>query len=131
MTAWWTDMSTTGNITRARLPATPGPRWRLRFRRRCRLRPQCGAASAADRDPSRRLFDGIQIGDRVNGLRFECTGGWPVHFFRKIAVAVAALAAAAVPVCASAETAAAPAAVQAPRLAGHSVADFYRGRNDY
>src|SRR4051812_7346726 len=124
MTAWWTDMSTTGNITRARLP-----RPRLRLLSRFRLRRQCGAASAADRDPSKRVFDGTQIGDRVIGLRFECTGRWPVHFFRKIAVAAAALTAAAAPVRASAETAAAPTAVQAAPVAGQGVADFYRGRN--
>ena len=67
----------------------------------------------------------------MTGLRFECTGRWPVHFFRKIAVAGTALVAAAAPVCASAETAAAPTAVQAPPQAGQGVADFYRGRNGY
>ena len=30
----------------------------------------------------------------MNRLRFECTGRWPVHFFGKIALAAAALAAA-------------------------------------
>jgi murein L,D-transpeptidase YcbB/YkuD len=51
-----------------------------------------------------------------------------VHFFRKLAIAAAALAAAG-PSCAFAETAPAPAAVRSP--AGQGVADFYRGRSDY
>jgi murein L,D-transpeptidase YcbB/YkuD len=62
----------------------------------------------------------------VTGLRIECTGRWPVHFFWKIAVAAAALIAVAAPACAEAEAATAPAAI-----AGQGVADFYRGRNDY
>ena len=60
-------------------------------------------------------------------LRSECTGRWPVHFFRKIGIAAVALTAA-VPTCAAAE--AAP-AVQAAPVRGQSVAEFYRGRNDY
>src|SRR5260221_12338618 len=131
MTAWWTDMSTTGNIMPARLPVTPGPRSRLRRLRRCRCRLRRGAASAADRDSSKRVFDGIQIGDRVTGLRFKCTGRWPVHFFGEIALPVAALVAAAAPVCASAESAAPTLAVQTPRVVGQNAADFYRGPNDY
>ncbi len=67
----------------------------------------------------------------MTGLRFKCTGRWPVHFFGKIALPVAALVAAAAPVCASAESAAPPLAVQTPRVVGQSAADFYRGRNDY
>jgi len=60
-------------------------------------------------------------------LRSECTGRWPVHFFKKIGIAAAALTAA-VPTCASAQ--AAPAAQSMP-VRGQSVADFYRARNDY
>jgi len=63
----------------------------------------------------------------VTVLRSECTGRWPVHFFRKIGIAAVALTAA-VPTCAAAE--AAP-AVQAAPVRGQSVAEFYRGRNDY
>jgi murein L,D-transpeptidase YcbB/YkuD len=63
----------------------------------------------------------------VTVLRSECTGRWPVHFFRKIGIAAAVLTAA-VPTCASAS--AATAAQSAP-VRGQSVADFYRGRNDY
>jgi murein L,D-transpeptidase YcbB/YkuD len=66
----------------------------------------------------------------VIGLRFECTGRWPVHFFGKMALAIAVFVAGAAPVCASAETDAASATVQIPRVAAQSVADFYRGRND-
>src|SRR3954451_12240687 len=122
-------MSTTGNIITAPLPATPGPRSRLRRLRRCRL--QCGAASAASPDPSRQGFDGTKFGERVIALRFECTGRRPVHFFGKIAAAVAAFVATATPVCASAASAAPPPAVPAHPVVGQSVADFYRGRNDY
>jgi murein L,D-transpeptidase YcbB/YkuD len=53
-----------------------------------------------------------------------------VHFFRKIAIAAAALAAA-VPACADAESAPAPVAVQSRLVSGQGVADFYRGRSDY
>ncbi|MEA3081988.1 MAG: L,D-transpeptidase YcbB [Sphingomonadales bacterium] len=63
-------------------------------------------------------------------LRSECTGRWPVHFFEKIAIGVAALAVA-VPTCANAEMAPAPAAVQGQTVRGQGVADFYRGRSDY
>lgn len=62
------------------------------------------------------------------GLRSECTGQRPVHFFRKFAIAAAALVAA-VPTCAFADVA--PAAVQAAPVRSQSVADFYRARNDY
>jgi murein L,D-transpeptidase YcbB/YkuD len=64
----------------------------------------------------------------VIGLRSECTGQRPVHFFRKIAIAAAALVAA-VPTCAFADVA--PAAVQVAPVRSQSVADFYRARNDY
>jgi len=64
----------------------------------------------------------------VTVLRPECTGRRPVHFFRKLAIAVAALAVA-MPASASAESA--PPAVQTGVARGQSVADFYRSRNDY
>jgi murein L,D-transpeptidase YcbB/YkuD len=54
-----------------------------------------------------------------------------VHFFRKVVSSAAALLLAALPACASAEAAAAPAAVRPATVGGQSVADFYRGRNDY
>ena len=63
-------------------------------------------------------------------LRFECTGHWPVHFFRKARVAAALLLAAA-PV--SGLAAAVDAAVtrpQQPPVAGQGIADFYRLRNN-
>jgi murein L,D-transpeptidase YcbB/YkuD len=85
-------------------------------------------ASAADPASSELRFDGTKIGELVTVLRSECTGRRPVHFFRKIAIAAAALAAA-VPACASAQAAPAPAIAQPVR--GQGVADFYRGRNDY
>jgi murein L,D-transpeptidase YcbB/YkuD len=69
------------------------------------------------------------IGEDVTKLRTECTGRWPVHFFRKIVAPAIALAAAAMPVGAAA--AAAPVAVQNARVGGQGVADFYRGRNEY
>src|SRR5689334_17964950 len=126
MTAWWTDMSTTANIIMARPPVTPAPRRRRLLRWRPRLR--CGVASAADPGPSKLGFDGTKIGELVIVLRSECTGRRPVHFFGKFAIAAAALAAAA-PTSASAEGAAAVA--QSAPVRGQSVADFYRGRNDY
>jgi len=66
----------------------------------------------------------------VISLRFECTGHWPVHFFRKARVAAALLLAAA-PV--SGLAAAVDAAVtrpQQPPVAGQGIADFYRLRNN-
>ncbi|HEX8839330.1 MAG TPA: L,D-transpeptidase family protein [Sphingomicrobium sp.] len=64
-------------------------------------------------------------------LRHECTGRRPVHFFQKLAIAATALTAVAVPASASAATGVpAPTAVAA-RTGGQSVADFYRGRNNY
>ena len=65
------------------------------------------------------------------GLRHECTGRRPVHFFQKLAIAATALTAVAMPATASA-SAAAPVPIAAPsRAGGQSVADFYRGRNNY
>ena len=58
--------------------------------------------------------------------RSECTGRRPVHFFRKMTIVAAALAAVA-PACAQAQ--AAPA--QTRTVSGQGVADFYRGRSDY
>jgi len=75
---------------------------------------------------------GSLIGEQVISLRHECTGRRPVHFFPKVAAA-AALALAAFPSAASAapRDARAPGiAVQQP-LGGQSLADFYRGRNNY
>jgi murein L,D-transpeptidase YcbB/YkuD len=66
----------------------------------------------------------------VTVVRSECTGRWPVHFFRKIAIAAAALSAT-VPAGVSAEAAAAPAVVQSQPARGQGVADFYRSRNEY
>ena len=63
-------------------------------------------------------------------LRFECTGRWPVHFFRKTGRAAAVLLAAApVPAIAAANVAVAQA--QQPPVAGQGIADFYRLRNNY
>jgi murein L,D-transpeptidase YcbB/YkuD len=66
----------------------------------------------------------------VIGLRNECTGRWPVHFFQKMTIAAAALALAAVPATASA-AAAPPTQVQRAVVATQTVDDFYRGRNNY
>ena len=62
--------------------------------------------------------------------RSECTGRWPVHFFRKIGLAAAVLAAA-VPASAFAQPQPVQAAAQSQSLRGQGVADFYRGRSDY
>jgi murein L,D-transpeptidase YcbB/YkuD len=68
---------------------------------------------------------GTVIGERVIGLRIECTGRWPVHFFGKIVQAAAAVLVAAVaPTSAAAE---APSSTYQP-AASQSVADFYRAR---
>ena len=75
---------------------------------------------------------GSLIGECVNSLRHECTGRWPVHFFQKIALAASALAFAAIPTAALASSkpvAASP--VQQAMVGGQTVADFYRGRNNY
>ena len=64
----------------------------------------------------------------MKGLRFECTGRWPVHFFRKIATRAAALTLAAVPLCLSVTPAFAQ--VQQPPAVGQSIADFYRARGE-
>jgi len=62
----------------------------------------------------------------VKSLRDECTGRWPVHFFRTSGILLALLTMAAAPARAAAVPAAAHAAV-----APQSVDDFYRGRNNY
>ena len=63
-------------------------------------------------------------------LRFECTGRWPVHFFRTIALTAATLTIAAAPTAVAAQ--ASPAVVQArPPATGQSVEDFYRARAGY
>jgi murein L,D-transpeptidase YcbB/YkuD len=68
----------------------------------------------------------------VKSLRVECTGRWPVHFFKRVAGASAALTLAAAPVSAVAAPAAVAAAAQLspPPALGQSVADFYRARNN-
>src|SRR4051794_5860761 len=79
MTAWWTDMSTTGNIM-------PVPRQLPLLLRQWRLRPPRGVASAAKGTPSKRGFDGIPMnGEQVRRLRTSCTGQKPVHFFLNVA----------------------------------------------
>jgi murein L,D-transpeptidase YcbB/YkuD len=60
-------------------------------------------------------------------MRIECTGHAPVHFFRKLTMAAAALAVSIPSVAAAAP--AAPSAVARPQ--GQGVADFYRARNGY
>ena len=67
------------------------------------------------------------------GLRCECTGRWPVHFFGKRAGAAASLLAAVALLCGGAEAVAAavPAAAQPAPAVGQSVADFYRTRAGY
>jgi len=61
----------------------------------------------------------------VKSLRNSCTGQVPVHFFRKVGSAAAALALAAVPL-----GVAQPATAQTrPVTVGQSVDDFYRARN--
>src|SRR5437899_7277325 len=71
---------------------------------------------------------GIVIGEGVISLRDECTGRWPVHFFRTATGTAAALMLAAAP--SSAAAAAAAAQMLQPPAIGQSVADFYRARND-
>src|SRR5437588_571026 len=117
MMAWWTDMSTTGNIMRVRPPLL------LRLRRPRWLRPRRGAVSAVDAIPSQHGFDGtLLIGEQVRRLRDTCTGHAPVHVFLKAATS---LVLAAAPL--SSAHAAAPAqAAQSP--ASQTVDDFYRAR---
>ena len=63
-------------------------------------------------------------------LRFECTGRWPVHFFRTIALTAATLTIAAAPTAVAAQ--ASPAVAQArPPATGQSVEDFYHARAGY
>ncbi|HZU50377.1 MAG TPA: L,D-transpeptidase family protein [Sphingomicrobium sp.] len=68
----------------------------------------------------------------MSSLRYQCTGQWPVHFFRMAGV-VAALVLASVATTASAapDSRLAVPAVQQPPVTGQSIADFYRGRNNY
>ena len=73
---------------------------------------------------------GSLIGERVKSLRDECTGRWPVHFFRIGGIAAATLTLAAAPAQAAAPAAAAP-SVPHMVTALQSVDDFYRGRNNY
>ena len=71
---------------------------------------------------------GSLIGERVKSLRFECTGRRPVHFFQKLGIVAAALTFVAAPAAAEAQPVA---PVEAHAIAGQSVGDFYRARNDY
>jgi murein L,D-transpeptidase YcbB/YkuD len=68
----------------------------------------------------------------VISSRFECTGRWPVHFFRKTGLVAAAALIAGAPGSAiaagSLATAVAPA--HQPPVAGQGVGDFYRLRGD-
>jgi len=66
----------------------------------------------------------------VKSLRDGCTGRRPVHFFRAIGIAAAALTLAAAPGHAAASQPVGSFALQ-PRPTGQSIADFYRGRNGY
>ena len=61
----------------------------------------------------------------MKSLRDECTGRWPVHFFRTSGIIAGALAVAAVPSYAAA------AAPLQPAVAGQSIEDFYRSRANY
>jgi murein L,D-transpeptidase YcbB/YkuD len=67
----------------------------------------------------------------VIGLRYECTGRWPVHFFGRLAGTAASLLAAAVLPFGGAQAIAAPAVTQQPPVSGQSTADFYRARAGY
>src|SRR3954469_13851814 len=72
------------------------------------------------------------IGESVIRSRFECTGRRPVHFFGKTALAACGLMLAglgAVPAYAESPRPAVSSAQ--PAVHGQSVADFYRGRNNY
>ncbi len=71
---------------------------------------------------------GSLIGERVKSLRFKCTGPRPVHFFGLTGTAAAALLAVAIPIT---PAVAQPAAVAKPAVRSQTVADFYRGRNNY
>lgn len=73
---------------------------------------------------------GSLIGECVIGLDNLCTGRWPVHFFRKLTVSVAAAVIAAAPAAANSATSPQPQAQLTPVLA-QTVDDFYRGRNNY
>jgi murein L,D-transpeptidase YcbB/YkuD len=66
-------------------------------------------------------------------LRDECTGRWPVHFFKSSAAAAAIIFAVLPSAASAAATASGQDPVQAQHVptAGQSVADFYRARNNY
>ncbi|MFL6726905.1 MAG: L,D-transpeptidase family protein [Sphingomicrobium sp.] len=67
----------------------------------------------------------------MKSLRDECTGRWPVHFFKSTIFACAALLL--LGAVATPAAAAGPETAQAnlPPATGQSIADFYRGRNGY
>src|SRR4051812_38927273 len=114
--AGWTVTSTTGNIIPARRLVLLRP-WLRPLRRRL-----WQAVSAAKSDPRQRgSLMGNLIGERVKSLSNECTGRRPVHFFQKIAIALAALMLASVP---GAALAAAPQAQQ-QAVTTQTVEDFY------
>jgi murein L,D-transpeptidase YcbB/YkuD len=68
---------------------------------------------------------GFLIGEHVTGLRYECTGRRPVHFFRKAIGAAAALM-----LAAASPALAAPTQGQQAGVVSQSVTDFYRARNN-
>src|SRR5689334_1893432 len=72
------------------------------------------------------------IGESVIRSRFECTGRRPVHFFGKMILAAGAAVLAGLEASpAYAESAPPAVSAAAPAVHGQSVADFYRGRNNY
>ena len=115
------------NIIRVLLRDTPGLPPLRRHRRQPRLRLRRGWASAVKSDPIKGVFDGISIGEDVISLRDECTGRRPVHFFGKIAFALAGAIFATAPMPAFAADAT---AVQKPAVQSQTIEDFYRGRNN-
>src|ERR1700760_188295 len=75
---------------------------------------------------------GSLIGEQVISLRDKCTARRPVHFFRKVALGAAAMMFAVLPTSAVAAGGKPEVPVVQNQLAGgQSVADFYRGRNNY
>src|SRR5579884_1986826 len=100
----------------------------LQLRLQCRLRRRAAVGNAVRSDPHQRgSLVGSLIGEEVSSLRYQCTGQWPVHFFRMAGV-VAALVLASVATTASAapDSRLAVPAVQQPPVTGQSIADFYR-----
>jgi murein L,D-transpeptidase YcbB/YkuD len=70
------------------------------------------------------------IGEQVKGLRIECTGRAPVHFYRKSCGVVLGLALGMVPLSVAHAAPAVPAfAARGPAVAGQGIDDFYKARN--